>query len=376
MKKKQETISVYISEDTINDMLDARDQHAITSYNNFEYDKWSDTFGYVYDSLIKDGACSLMVGHIAFPGYYKKYHNNVINPESIPASLSKELLQDLLRDKLGYKGLVMTDSSLMSGINWVKPRRGLVPEFIIAGCDMILFTKDPIDDFNYLMDAYNDGRLTDDRLTEALTKILSLKAKLKLYKNDNFIEKADYKKNQKTAIEIAQKGVTLVKDVEKILPLTFSKHKRVLFHTLGNDTEYNLELREYFIKKLRKKGFTIEISDFTDETPMDLRRKDYYYTNRYDLIIYLANKNVISNQTHLNLELRSSLGLDSPWLVNQIPTIFISLASPYHLYDLPMMKTVINGYFPSKTVIDIILNKMLTGEKFVGNSPVNLENLY
>ena len=94
-------------------------------------------------------------------------------------------------------------------------------------------------------------------------------------------------------------------------------------------------------------------------------------TCKYDLVIYVANKHTASNQTHLRIDYRSPIGLDAPWFVEDVPTLFISLANPYHMHDVPMIKTFINGYCNAETVMDAVIEKMTGSSEFKGKSPVN-----
>lgn len=61
----------------------------------------------------------------------------------------------------------------------------------------------------------------------------------------------------------------------------------------------------------------------------------------------------------------------APWFVNEIPTILISLANPYHLVDVPMIRTYINCYSPTNEVLDSLVKKLIGEEAFVGINPID-----
>ena len=65
------------------------------------------------------------------------------------------------------------------------------------------------------------------------------------------------------------------------------------------------------------------------------------------------------------------MAADAPWFVNEIPTMFISLANPYHLLDVPMIKTYINCYSPTNEVLDSLVNKLIGKDEFVGINPID-----
>jgi beta-N-acetylhexosaminidase len=100
----------------------------------------------------------------------------------LPATVSPELLTDLLRDDLGLNGLVLTDASIMVGLTSALPRRRQLVQAITPGCDMILFFRDADEDFGFVRDAVRSGEISAQRLDDALTRILGLKAKLGLHR--------------------------------------------------------------------------------------------------------------------------------------------------------------------------------------------------
>ena len=99
----------------------------------------------------------------------------------MPATVSYELVTKLLREKLGFNGLVVTDSTTMAGIASLMPREKMVPLTIAAGCDMFLFTKSLEEDLSYMERGYENGVITPERLDEAVIRILALKAALRLH---------------------------------------------------------------------------------------------------------------------------------------------------------------------------------------------------
>ena len=64
-------------------------------------------------------------------------------------------------------------------------------------------------------------------------------------------------------------------------------------------------------------------------------------------------------------------GNNVPWFVAERTVVFISLANPYHLVDVPMIKTYINGYSNSEYVIESVMDKLMGRSSFTGKSPVN-----
>ncbi|MBQ8149616.1 MAG: glycoside hydrolase family 3 protein, partial [Clostridia bacterium] len=94
------------------DGVDEVDQHLLTSINSLTCEEWDATYGRIYRALIAEGAQTIMVGHIDQPAWRKR-----INPDTtrdtVPATLSPELMTGLLRGELGFNGLIVTDATPM-----------------------------------------------------------------------------------------------------------------------------------------------------------------------------------------------------------------------------------------------------------------------
>ena len=159
------------------------------------------------------------------------------------ASLSKELLQGLLRGKLGFNGMITTDATNMVGFGCAGRRKELLPKFINAGCDMLLFTKNLEEDYETVLEAVKSGIISEERLNEAVTYILATKASLKLHEkqkshtlipDESALDILRCKKHIDMAYQVSDKAITLVKDEQNLLPLSKDKYKKVLTIVLGD----------------------------------------------------------------------------------------------------------------------------------------------
>ncbi len=363
------------------DGVDERDQHLVASINSLSVEDWDKTYGYVYKNCIDDGVKTVMVGHIMQPEYSKFLNPLLKDEEILPGLISKELLNDLLRKKLGFNGLIITDSTTMAGMTTVMKRCDAVPLTIAAGCDMFLFTKNLEEDFRFMKDGVKNGVISKERLDEAVTRILALKASLKLHKKDNLpnFEKIkefiNSKKHYDIAKEIASRSITLVKGEDGVLPLNVNKYKKILVYkkegessAVGGGTTSGA--CDKFVEMLKKEGFFVDVFKPTGGWE-GMAKAISDYTNNYDLIIYLVSLATKSNQTVVRIEWAEPMGADVPTLIKEIPTIMISLENPYHLLDAPRIKTYINTYGGTDIVLNELLNKLLGKDKFVGVSPVD-----
>lgn len=384
------------------DGTDGRDQHLVTTHNSLSVDDWMKTYGLAYRTSIEAGARGLMVGHIGLPSYFEESDDL----KYTPATLNPTLLNKLLRDELGYNGLTMTDASLMTGFGEKGRREELVPLSIAAGCDMFLFTRMPEDDYKHMMNGYKKGIITKQRLDDAITRILAMKASLKLNGKsvdelvpDSF-EQLNLREHKNWTKELADAGVTLVKNEENIIPLSPSRTKRIgvvyngnaggmgeIFKNMKGVKGFVIRTMmsivqgkkktpyEKMVNALNEQGFDAFYYDFGDIMSLmkDMTQKTLHeWSSQFDAIIYLTKWETFSNQTSLQLNYKA-MGFDAPWFVHEIPTIHVSVANPYHGYDIPMVKTVINGYSPTDEVYVAIAEKIAGQSVFKGKSPVNLD---
>lgn len=364
------------------DGVDETDQHILTSVNSLSCEEWDKSFGDVYKTLIDAGALTTMIGHIAMPAYQK--HFNPEHPNKLmPASLSPELLKKLLREQLGFNGMIITDASPMVGFLCAMDREKSVPYCIEAGCDMILFNKEYDEDLAFMKKGYETGILSEERLDEAITRILAAKAALKLHTkrengtlipNEEDMNIIGCEEHLQWARECADKSVTLVKDTQNLLPINPQKHRRVLYEIMG-ECESESRVTKRFFERMEAEGFEMipyEKEYFDFSKPMKFESVTEFRA-KYDLVIYIGNVENASNKTinRLNWHAPYGAGNNIPWFVEVVPTMFISLQNPYHLLDVPMVKTYINAYSNHDAVIDAVVDKILGKSEFKGTSPVD-----
>lgn len=362
------------------DGRDERDQHLVTSINDLSCEEWDNSYGKVYRSCIEAGALTCMVGHIMQPAYTRYFNPGIKDEDILPGSLSKELMTDLLRKKLGFNGLIITDATTMAGYTLPMSRKDAVPFSIANGADMFLFARNLKEDYEFMLDGVRRNIITLERLDEAVSRILAVKAALNL-ENDRTlsIEKAEQivgcDKHKKWAAECADEAITLVKEEPGVLPLTKEKYKRILFYPIESEGGFAIYksktgIGERVMDELREKGF--EVDTFHSMSGMEGRTiPTTDITEKYDLIIYIASLSTKSNQTAVRIEWAQPMGANCMHFKNDVPTIFISLENPYHLLDVPRVKTYINTYNSNEILLKELVKKLLGESEFKGHSPVD-----
>lgn len=380
------------------DGVDERDQHILTSVNSLSCEEWDESYGRVYKTLIDKGAKTVMVGHIAQPAWTKKLKADATHEEMLlPASLNKTLLTGLLRDRLGFNGVISTDATPMVGFGAAMPRSKSVPTAIAAGADIILFNKDLDEDYNYLLKGIESGILSEERLDEAVTRILALKASLHLPEKQadgtlvpspEALSTVGNEKFRAWADEVADKAITLVQDKKKLLPISSAKHPRLYLNVIQKDADPDNEFTQMWKTLFENEGFKVTVRDrrvsitvqdfMTDSlSPEKGRLMHEMYRSveemkqDYDLYVYVANMQNASNNTTLRLNWNVAFGLgdDAPWMTAEIPVLMISTGYPYHLFDAPMIGTYINAYSNAPHFCKAVVEKLMGRSVFVGVAP-------
>lgn len=364
------------------DGVDNRDQHLHTTYNTLSVEEWESSYGKNFRKFIENGAPTVMVGHIGLPEYVKKINPNATKKEILsPGSLSKEIVTGLLRERMGFNGVIITDSTSMNGFYAHMSRKLAVPTAIANGCDIFLFNFGIEEDYEFMKQGIESGILTMERVDEAVTRTLALKVSMGLFEKQKentlvpdvgALQILGIKKSQILAKQCADQAVTLVKDEEKNLPLSVEKHKNIILYVMGDREDFygNKKVGDLFKTAMEKEGFHIDLFDYSVHFPSaDATTKEFL--DQYDAAIYVLSEGTSSNQTTVRLTWNLPLANDAPWFVNDIPTIAISFANPYHLRDIPEIKTYINAYTTNEYNVEAVIDKLLGRSEFTGINPVD-----
>ncbi len=372
------------------DGVEERDQHLVLGINDLSCEDWDKTFGKVYKGLIDDGLETIMAGHIALPSYSRKFNPELKDKDIKPATLAPELINGLLKEQLGFNGLVVTDASHMGGLLSAAPRSEQVPGTIAAGCDMFLFLHDEQEDFNYMLEGYKNGVITEERLQDALERILGLKAKLGLHKMteepyEEALEKLKVlgcEEHLQMAEKAADNSITLVKDTQNILPIDVKTKKRAKLFFIEtaplaycDDTD---PAKNIVVEELERVGFEVSVNksyfDYEKEGSSKFNKFKSMmmptvedFKKDYDVVFMFVNMKGYAQENNMRLKYSSPHSNELPWWINEVPTVCVSLNYTNHLYDLPMMKTFINAYLPTRNCIRNTVEKIVGISEFKGN---------
>ena len=384
---------------------DYRDAHISNNVNHFGHDDWMASYGHVYKMLIDGGLDAIMGGHILMPNFMAEIDPEITADTIMPATLCKDIMTGLLRDELGFNGMVVTDASHMVGMTNRMKRVDMLPAAINAGCDMFLFFNDPAEDFETMLNAYKTGIISEERMVEALTRILGLKAAKGMHKiakeelcgtDEELKEALQNPEFKAISPAISKDALTLVKyKDEGVLPITPEKYKCIMLVNIkGAETPMAKLMAiamgagkkkspiEKLCEKLNEKGFEA----FIYESPLDKMVKQVEAGGKMDLNLYFAGKNAIADfvagqdlvisffnvgNGHPTFGL-SKGGGEIPWYVHELPVIGISVNKPTMLADAPMLRTYINTYDSNDDTLDALVDALMEGvDAFKGTDPID-----
>ncbi|HRS17888.1 MAG TPA: glycoside hydrolase family 3 N-terminal domain-containing protein [Bacteroidales bacterium] len=343
------------------------DQHLITSANNLPMDQWRKTFGKVFQTLIDEGVPTIMVGHLQFPAYQKE----TIHGELPPATLSREIMQQLLKQEMGFKGVVVSDAMNMGGASgfYDNALEASVKCFE-AGADMILWPSL----------AYMDtvearilrGEIPMQRLDDAVERIWALREKYGLLTKKATISTplppnhAQYVQEKMT--ELATKAVTLIQDKNNDIPLSPNKTKKIFMVNIShNDKRAVLQTMK---KELESRGFQVRL-----EHDFHLYNWEWRWDSlaQYDKFIVCFENKYFDPIGSPLLKDKEAYCL---WSIKNLPKekiISVSFSNPYYnTFYLKTAPVLINAYSSDDYMQKAVVQTLMGEIKPTAKSPVNL----
>lgn len=356
------------------DGVDFRDQHLLTTCNSLPLDVWKQQHGRVFKALIDSGVASIMPGHITLPAYQQA----TINGMFPPATLSKELLTNLLKGEMGFKGVIVSDAMVMGGFRgWYETElEGEIQSFL-AGVDIMLW---PSYTFMDTVEArIQRGEIPMERLNDAVSRAWAFKERFGLLnKNSELVRnmtKSEKQEAVNTSKAICEKAVTLVRDRNNSLPLNPKTDKKILVVAVtpvgrkGSDS--HLKQLQNFAALLQKQGFAV---DFQHNILYETNGWMEKSADKYDRILILTAR--FSHHPFGPLQMWDDEA-QTVWAVNAMPKekiILVNLGNPYLVNEyFERVNTCINGYSNTTVMHEAIIAALLGKIPFTGQTPVNLE---
>ncbi|MBQ1110214.1 glycoside hydrolase family 3 protein [Streptomyces sp. 404i] len=200
------------------------DSHTGLPVINHTRAQWEELDAPPFRAAIRARIDSIMTAHIVVPA---------LDPSEDPATLSRPILTGILREELGYDGVVVTDSLGMEGVR-TKYGDDRVPVLaLLAGVDQLLNPPNLSVAWNAVLEAVRGGEISEARVDESILRILRLKSRLGLFR-DPFVSRRGVERtvgsraHRAAADRIAERTTTLLADPGTLLPLSRRSHRNLL----------------------------------------------------------------------------------------------------------------------------------------------------
>jgi len=370
------------------DGWEERDQHLTIGNIGLSCEEWDKSFGKVYKTSIDNGVLSIMVAHFTLPSYQRLLNPSLKNEDMLPACLSEELVHGLLREKLNFNGLAVTDQTKMMGYYGMR-RTEALPKTIAAGCDIILGINDMEEDYAAIKAGIEQGVITQERLKDAIYRILATKAAIGLHIKKQTGNLRPEKESMKCigceehldmAKDAAQKAITLVKNTKHQLPIRPDQYRKIgvfiLDDSLSSPNDLmgkgvasggGIHTKQTVLDSLKEVGFEPEemISSINKGKMSD-------FTKKYDAVMIFADMTGFARTNSIRLIWPSPMSSCYPWYIHEVPVVFVSLNYTNHLIDVARVPSFINAYNNRPDTIKETI-KRITGEaQFEGQYEENV----
>jgi beta-N-acetylhexosaminidase len=319
---------------------------------------------------IASGADAVMTAHIEMPE---------LDPTpKTPTTLSGPIIQGLLRKDLDFKGLVYTDSMGMAGVAAMYGPGEAAVRAVKAGNDVILHSPDDAAAFTAVVEAVKARDIPEAQINTSVERILRAKARAGLHRNrtvnlDSIAAIVGTRKNQAVADQVAERSITLVKDVRNQVPLAAPRDAQILYlSVLDFPSNWRIAApSRTFIPELRKRWknvTSIELSDRTSPSELELVRA---MASRYDAVV--ASVFVRAGSASGRMDLAPPLQrLLNEFAKNQRPFVTVFFGNPYvamYMPDLPAVMLTYDFYDRAEAAAV----KALAGETPIGGRlPIEL----
>ena len=272
-------------------------------------------------NLINNGLESVMIAHLEVPSLEKTI--------GLPSTLSYSIVTELLKNDLGFKGLIITDALEMKGLSRFKSTGNLDMLAFKAGNDILLMSENVSEGVNSIIDEYNNGSISEKRLSHSVKKILKAKYKVGLNKSsvistinlDNDLNNISDKILNEQLVE---RSLTVVKNKENIIPITDLK-KKIGYMSFGNDSSVS------FFSHLNKYSKVDEILN------INLKNSDSIISKYNTIIIGVhANSKTPWNSYKIN---KKEIDLINH-IAKKVDVILNVFGSPYTLKPFKSIRSI------------------------------------
>ena len=338
----------------------ATDSHLKLPVLTFNRQRLDSVELYPYKRVFDAGMASVMTAHLSIPVLES-------NPK-LPTSLSPSVVTDLLKEKLGFLGLIFTDGLNMKGAADYSSSAEIDLAAVLAGNDVLLIPQDVPATISLMKNSIQTGALSPERIDESVRKILLAKYKvgLHLYKpidTLNLVKDLNTIEDEVLHRKLVKNSITIIKNKKNILPLEdLKKHKKIAYVALGDDTG------DQFLDALAKYSKIHKVDSNNLNEVLDTLKD-------FDLVVvgfHKSNAHPWKSYEFSNQEL--------VWLheiSRKNKTILTVFASPYSLLNIKSftnLEAVLVAYQNSEIAQEITAQTIFGAIEATGKLPVSIKN--
>jgi beta-N-acetylhexosaminidase len=341
-----------------------------------------------FRSLIDAGIGSIMISHISMPqldatkveplkqSIKPSYADSEVITQgtTMPATLSTNIVTDILKKDMKFDGLIVTDAMDMSGLTLYFGQEEGSVRAILAGNDVLLKPANADAAIKGVRDAVASGRITEERLNQSVRKILAWKYKLGLSKNkitplDAIDKIVSSSATRQLNEEIAQDAITLVKKEENVFPVKTGASAVVLCITNGEDRNY---VGNTLVAALRQNGLKVERIVIEERsTDKDIAEAVAKAKASGLVIAGLYGRVRTGAKNSIGLPASGEKALREV-LASDAKVISIAFGNPYLLRGFPEMKTYIVAYGDMSSLQRATGNAITGKSEFKGKLPITV----
>ena len=333
------------------------DSHKTLPTINFSAKRINEVELFPYKKLIDNNLSSVMVAHMEVPSLEKE--------PKMPSTLSKNIISKLLKKKLKFEGLVITDAMDMKGVVDFNKNQSADVSALLAGNDILLMPDDLDESTKSIKNAINNGIITEKRLKYSVKKILMAKYKAGLHVNNevnlnNIVEDMNSDVDKLLFEEITEKSITLIKNDNDILPLKDISSKIAFLEMGGSNSDEFFKMLNHYTK--------VDKIEYDSEI---LRKIEPYNT-----VIVGFHK---SNKSPFDPYKFSKSDKEILELISKNKKVILNVfAKPYALMDVDMtnISSIIVSYQNNSTAQNKSAQIIFGALPAVGKLPVSINNKY
>ncbi|HAR35636.1 MAG TPA: beta-N-acetylglucosaminidase, partial [Acidobacteria bacterium] len=324
---------------------------------------------YPFQAAIEAGVDSIMTAHLYLPALEPE--------EGLPATLSPRILTGLLRQQLGFKGLIVTDALEMRGITGYFGDEEAALRALQAGADLLLLPPDPVRVIERLTRAVRSGELPLSRVEESLRRVLLAKTRLGLHRNRYVsLERLPLILGRQEFRDLARKAfasaITLVKNDNNLLPL--GENKKVVLLSLSSDPgDYFAGRRLAAEISGRLPGPRVFYAD--GDTGKEKLEEAFSAAAGADLVVAALFSSLRSGKGTVDLE-PAHIDFIKRLKAAGLPVVALSFGSPYFLRHFPEIDGYVCLYRNTPETQELAARALCGEIQVSGHLPVSLPGLF